>query len=202
MKKIFTGFITIFLIFFNIHIYAQKYGLQGGVNFSDMIIKDKTTTYNTNKQVGFNVGINIGYEISKLAEFEVGIIYESRGTKDETGGMNMTYMDIPLLFKVGPTFGDIKIYGAAGPYFGIGLSGFYDYTIEGHKYYGMFKWGNDEDDLLKRPDFGTKFGIGVHGVHFNMVVYYSIGIINIIAISESGIIMHNRGTSICVGYMF
>ena len=99
MNKIVAGFITIFLIFFNNHIYAQKYGLQGGVNFSDMMIMDKTTTYSTDKQVGFNIGITIDYKLSKLAEFEVGILYESRGTKSKTFRLNMTYMDIPLLLK-------------------------------------------------------------------------------------------------------
>ena len=102
---------------------------------------------------------------------------------------------------MGPTVGKIKIYGAAGPYFGIGLSGFYDHTIENTHNQACFIGGDDEVDLLKRPDFGTKFGIGVHGVHFNMVVYYSVGILNIITASENGIV-HNRGTSICAGYIF
>jgi hypothetical protein len=202
MKKSFTRCITIFLIFFNVHTYAQKYGLQGGVNFSDMIIKDNENTYNTNKQAGFNVGITIGYEISKLAEFEGGIVLESRGSKNETVGINMTYMDYSILFKVGPTIGKLKIYGAAGPYFGTGLSGFFKYTSGEYRSSGMFKWGNDNDDFLKRLDFGTKFGIGVHGVHFNLGVYYSLGLANISAIRDNGIIMHNKGISICVGYMF
>jgi hypothetical protein len=202
MKRLFTGLITIFLIFFNIHTYAQKYGLQGGFNLSDMIIKDNTTTLNTNKQVGFNIGITIDYEISKLIELEIGIVYESRGLKNETGGLKMTYMDYPLLFKVGPTYGKIKIYGAAGPYFGIGLGGFFEYTSGEYKNSGMFKWGNDKDDFLRRLDFGTKFGIGVHGVNFNLGVYYSLGMANISAVRENGIVIHNNGISICIGYMF
>ena len=40
MKKLFTCLTTLILILNNVHTYAQKYGLQGGVNISDMIIKD------------------------------------------------------------------------------------------------------------------------------------------------------------------
>jgi hypothetical protein len=200
MKILSAGCIILFFIFMNVNIYAQKYGLQGGVNISNMIIKDNETTYGADKQVGFNIGITIDFNISKLAELEVGIIYESRGAKIEDVGIIMTYMDVPLLLKVGPTIGRVKIYGAAGPYVGTGLSGFFDSTFEGKQYTYWFGWGKDA--FLRRLDYGTKFGVGIQDVHLNLGVYYSLGIANISAVRDNGIVIRNNGISICIGYMF
>lgn len=200
MKIFSAGCIILFLIFMNVHTFAQKYGLQGGVNISDMIIENNETTLGTDKQVGFNIGITIDFNISKLTELEVGIIHESRGAKIEDVGIIMTYMDVPLLLKVGPTIGRVKIYGAAGPYVGTGLSGFFDSTFEGKQYTNWFGWGKDA--FLRRLDYGAKFGVGIQDVHLNLGVYYSLGIANISAVRNEGVIIQNRGISICAGYRF
>ena len=158
--------------------------------------------YNPDKQVGYNIGITIDYEISKLTELEAGIIYESRGAKDEMWKLKMLYMDIPLLLKVGPTFGRVKIYGAAGPYVGMGLGGLHYFTFRGKQYSEWFNCGNADDALIKRLDYGAKFGIGIQDVHLNMGLYYTLGIANISATRYDGSKAHNRGFSICAGYRF
>ncbi len=202
MKKIFAFLTTLILILNNVHTFAQKYGLQGGVNISNMIIKDNEATYSPHNQVGFNIGITIDYEISKLTELEAGIIYESRGAKDEMWELKMLYIDIPLLLKVGPTFGRVKICGAAGLYAGMGLGGLHYYYIKGKQQSEWFNCGKAEDALTKRLDYGAKFGITIQDVHLNMGIYYTLGIANISAIRFEGSKAQNRGFSICAGYRF
>jgi hypothetical protein len=202
MKIFSAGCIILFLILMNIQLYAQKYGLQGGVNFSDMVIKDKKGSYGLDKLAGFNIGITIDYEISKLTELEIGIIYESRGTEDDTKGFKMTYMNYPLLLKVGPTIGQVKIYGAAGLYFGVGLVGLYIYNENEEQYIWWFKWGKGKDALFRRLDYGAKFGIGLEVEHLNLGVFYSLGIANLSAVRSPGSKIQNSALSICAGYRF
>jgi len=201
MNKLSACLLIIFLISFNVRTFAQKYGLQGGINFSDLVIKDNDGIYGSNKLVGFNAGITIGFEISKIAEFEVDVIVESRGSKyvneNYLWEMRMVYMDIPFLIKVGPTFGRVKIYGAAGPYFGLGLAAFLSYVSGGNEYSSLIFW-----DRLRRPELGTKFGIGAEAMNFTLGAFYSLGLSNISAVTNNGENLHNTGISICVGYRF
>ena len=96
---------------------------------------------------------------------------------------NLIYLDIPLTAKASFNVGDAKIYGAFGPYIGIGLSG----TVKSELSFAgetesdseIIDWGSDENnDELKRLDYGLTMGVGVEinsiqiGITYE---YYCIG---------------------------
>jgi hypothetical protein len=208
MKKLTKGLIIVFFGLLSVQTFAQTIGIQGGINLSTMLLKDNDNTYSDefDNNLGFNAGITLGLELSKLIEVEVGAIIESRGFKIEDAGdtwkMNLIYADIPVLLKVGPTLGPVKIFGAAGPYFGIGLAGKNVYDIGGQKESEDVNWGSAEEDDFKRMDFGAKFGIGAEAMKFTFGAYYTLGLANLSTITDNGEKIQNRGISICVGYKF
>jgi hypothetical protein len=207
MKKIATGFIFILLSLSCFQTFAQKFGIQGGINLSKLLVKDNDETYSDNMDynLGFNGGVTLGFNLSNLIEVEVGAIVESRGYKTEQDGyvnkMNLLYADIPVLLKVGPTLGPVKIFGAAGPYAGIGLTGKVVSKYGGEEESVDVEWGSSEDDI-KRIDFGAKFGIGAEAMKFTFGAYYTLGLANMSNLSDNGAKVQNRGISICVGYKF
>jgi hypothetical protein len=209
MKKLVTGFIFIFLGLLSVQTFGQKFGIQGGINLSKLLVKDNDDTYSEEfkSNMGFNAGVTLGFGLTNLIDFEVGAIVESRGFKMEVEGdswkSKLLYADIPVLLKVGPTLGPVKIFAAAGPYLGFGLTGKDVYNIGGQEESEDIKWGNnaDEDDF-KRLDFGGKFGIGAEAMHFTLGAYYTLGMANISADTENGQKVQQRGISIFVGYTF
>ena len=207
MKKLITGFILIFLTLTGVQTYAQKFGIQGGINLSKLLIKDNDATYSDQfkSNLGFNAGVTLGIGLSKLIDIEAGAIVESRGYKVEeqgyVGKMNLLYADIPVLLKVGPALGPVKIFGAAGPYVGIGLVGKTTSEYDGEKTSEDVTWGSN-DENLKRIDYGAKFGIGAELMKFTFGAYYSLGLANLTNIKENGSKVQNRGISVCVGLKF
>lgn len=209
MKKLLTGFIFIFLGLLSVQTFGQKFGIQGGINLSNMLVKDNDDTYSDEfkNNMGFNAGVTLGFGFSKLFDVEVGAIVESRGFKIEQDGdswkSKLLYADIPVLLKVGPSMGPVKIFGAAGPYLGIGLTGKDVYSMGGQEESEDIKWGNnEEEDDFKRLDYGGKFGVGAEAMHFTFGAYYTLGLANISADTQNGQKVQNRGFSICVGYTF
>lgn len=208
MKKLTTGFIILFLSLSCVQTFAQKFGIQGGINLSKMLFEDDDGTYSDDFQsnMGFNAGVTLGFGLSNLIEIEAGAIVESRGFKIEEEGveakLNLLYADIPVLVKVGPTLGPVKIFAAAGPYFGIGLNGKSVSKYEGEEESQDIEWGSNEEDDLKGMDFGAKFGIGAEAMKFSFGAYYTLGMANLSTVTDYGEKIQNRGISLCIGYKF
>jgi hypothetical protein len=190
--------------------FAQKFGIQAGLNLATMLSKDDEFTYSEEMDYkmipGFNAGVTFEMGLGDLIAVEVGLIADSKGFKIEEGDASMKvsalYADIPILVKVGPSFGPIKVFGAAGPYVGIGLTGKYKLEYEGESETEDIEWGSGEDADVKRLDFGAKFGVGAEVSGLTFGVYYALGLANIAADTEGGYMDKNRVLSISVGYKF
>ncbi len=81
---------------------------------------------------GFHLGFTVDVPINDFLSFEPGLVFTTKGLKyeDEFMGVdlkvkvNLYYLDIPLTIKASHDLGGgIKMFGAVGPYVGLGLSG-------------------------------------------------------------------------------
>ena len=157
-----TKFSMILLIsLFCIQTNAQTFGLKAGLNLSNMLEKDDDDTYSNDYKMnpGFHIGGTVDVPISDILSFESGLLLTTKGFKYEEEEMgisikakaNLYYLDIPLTLKASHELSEgLKMFGAVGPYVGIGLSGKIKATVE---YQGDeetdeedVKWGSDEDN--------------------------------------------------------
>ncbi|MBN1144173.1 MAG: PorT family protein [Bacteroidales bacterium] len=211
MKKLSKVLFVLLLVFISAQTYAQKIGIQGGINLTTLVEKDDDINYadefEYENKLGFNGGLTLEMGLGDLIAVEIGALVESRGTQITEGDdyirLNLLYADVPVLLKVGPSFGPVKVFGAAGPYIGFGITGKTTIKYEGEKESEDIEWGNDEEESdFKRLDYGAKFGIGaeVSGVTFG--AYYSLGLANLSPYTGDGYKIQHRALSLSVGYKF
>lgn len=113
------------------------------------------------------------------------------------------YVDIPLNFKAAFEMGDAKIYGAAGPFVGIGLSGKMKTKMTGA---GLdtdetedIEWDSDvEEDDFKRLDYGVSVGAGIELSDLQIGLFYNLGLANISSYTDDGATIQNRGLILSV----
>jgi hypothetical protein len=196
---------------------AQTFGLKAGLNLSNMLDKDDGITISDNYKMkpGLNAGATIEFPIKEMFSFEMGMLLSTKGTKQHEKGVDyelsgifkLLYIDIPLTAKAYFNVGGAKIYGAIGPYLGIGISGEskYEGTFNGNTTIitETVDWGNDADnDNLKRLDFGLTTGAGVEINSFEIGVSYGLGLANIFSNTDGGRQLSNRVLGISLGYKF
>ena len=196
---------------------AQTFGIKAGLNLSDMLIKDddKNYTDNSTMKPGFNAGATLEFPIKGMFSFDMGLLLSTKGYKldekdgnyESTSTTKLLYIDIPLTAKAYFNVRGAKIYGAIGPYLGIGLSGEsnYEVTINGDSTNDTetVNWGSDADnDDLKRLDFGLAAGAGVEINSIDIGVSYGLGLANISSYTDGGRKVSNRVLGISLGYKF
>lgn len=193
---------------------AQNIAIKGGLNLAKMLQKDDKNTYSDDQsmKLGFHVGATADFPINDFLSFEPGLFLTTKGFKDESDVMgaktsiktSLYYLDVPLTLKASHDLGDLKIYGAAGPYVGFGLSGKTKSTVEfmGKEESGTedIKWGSGDDDDLKRLDFGLTIGAGVEISAFIVGLSYDLGLANISPYQDNGTKIKNRVLKLSVGY--
>ena len=201
--------------------FAQRVGIKAGGNMTNMLIKDDEETLSDDFKMkpGFLVGAVCEIPLSDVIYFEPGLLITTKGykysesetlfgiTMDVEQSMNNYYLDIPLNFKAAFEMGDAKIYGAAGPLVGIGLSGKLKSKITGA---GLdtdetetIEWGSDaEEDDLKRLDFGVSIGAGVELNALQIGLFYNLGLANISSYTDDGATIQNRGLGLSVAWFF
>ncbi len=203
---------------FCIQTKAQTFILKAGLNLSNMFEKDEYDIYSNDYRMnpGFHIGGTVDIPISDILSFESGLLLTTKGykyEKEEMGfstkaKMNLYYLDIPLNFKASYKISEgLKLFGAVGPYVGIGLSGKMKAT---NVYQGGeeteeedVKWGSDEEnDDLKRLDMGLTFGGGVEFNAIMLGISYDRSLVNISAFHEDGATLENKVLKFSVGYRF
>lgn len=197
--------------------FAQKFWVKGGMNLADMLIKDDEDNLSDDYKMkpGFHLGATAEMPINEMFSFETGLLLSTKGTKmseEEDGDkyegkINLMYLDIPLNAKASFDIGGAKLYGTFGPYIGMGLSGKIKsevtYNGETETDEETVEWGSDEEeDDLKRLDFGLAVGGGVEIKSFQIGLTYGLGLANISSDTEYGMKISNRVLGISVGYSF
>jgi hypothetical protein len=197
--------------------YAQNFGVRAGMNFPTMLIKDDEETYTDNNRLrpGFHMGGVIDYALTDALSLEGDLLVSLKGirTVEKDGDYkysswtNLYYINIPLLAKYTFDAGSVKLYGAAGPYFGIGITGKYRYKDE---YDGetetdteKIEWGNDPDnDDLKRFDAGLHLGAGILLGQIQAGLFYELGLANMAPDNSGGFRIKNRVFGVTAAYFF
>ena len=200
---------------------AQRFGLKGGLNFSNMLVKDDNTTLSDNydMKLGYHIGATVEFSLSKMFSFEAGLLLATKGYKADydilinnisgnvKSEMNFLYLDIPLTAKAAYDLGGAKIYGVLGPYLGIGLSGHAKTELsdkgvtETHE--EDIEWGDSRNEV-KRLDYGLTIGAGVEINSFDIGISYGLGFANAANDNDNdnGITAKHRVLCLSVGYKF
>jgi len=200
-------------------------GVKGGFNLSNLLEKDDDATYSEDYKwlPGFHAGVTLGLPFSEYFAVEPGVLFTTKGMKlDEefdleidgvtytaslTGKASAYYIDVPVNLKLSyPLTEDFKIFAAAGPYAGYGLSGKLKSTleIEGEEETDEedIQWGDTEDDDLMRFDYGLTFGAGFIFNFIQLGASFDLGLANISPVTDNGAMTKNRVLKFSLGLMF
>ena len=190
--------------------YAQSFGVKGGLSLANMLAEDEDETISDefSMRPGFHVGGFIDYSLSDFLSVEASLLLNTKGFKWEESDyimkFKLLYLDIPIALKASYNLSDnLTMYGAVGPYFGIGLSGKVTDEYDGETDEDDIEWGNNEDeDDLKRFEFGATFGGGVEIGAFQVGISYDLGLANISSYTDYESAIKNRVLKFSVGYKF
>ncbi|NLO51930.1 MAG: PorT family protein [Bacteroidales bacterium] len=218
MKYLSRVLMILFIVFSGYQINAQTVGIKGGLNLSNMLEKDDDETFSDDYKMnpGFHIGLSVDIPFNKSLSLEPGLLLTTKGMKyeDDYLGVDISakailyYLELPLTIKASQDLGGgSKIFGAVGPYVGLGLSGKVMATAE---YQGQeeteeekVKWGNDKDkDDLKRLDMGLTFGAGVEISSILIGISYDLGLSNNSPYQDNGATSKNRVLKFSIGYRF
>lgn len=221
MKNLVKLLVVVIAFTMTTEIFAQNFGIKGGLNLSNMLVKDDDDTYSDDFKMkpGFHIGATAEFPLTGIFSFETGLLLSTKGSKmseEETfmgetykyeSKLTLFYLDIPLSAKASFDLGGTKIYGVFGPYLSYGLSGKskYEETFDGETESDEedIKWGSDEDESdLKRLDFGLTMGAGVEINSIQIGLSYALGLANISPYTDGGSKINNRVLGLSVGYKF
>lgn len=202
MKRFFVLILVVLAV--NMGIQAQRFGVVGGMTFSEMTLRSGDYSYHGLKsKVGFTGGVILDMPISKFASVNTGLLYANRGYSgkndilgDQIRGTLVTKnLEIPVNMSMKLRTPIIQPFVQAGPYMMIALSG--TKKLDGVSHDVDFTGSNRE---MKRVDFGFNMGVGVEFLSFRFLVNYGLGFINLSEIS--GIKTRNRALSGTIAWMF
>jgi len=220
MKNVYKLFVVLFLLSLTAQTFAQPtFGIKGGLNFANMVVKDDDDTYSDDfkMKLGFHIGGTAEFVINEKFSFEPALMLSTKGFKisedgeedgyewEETMKVNLMYLDIPLNVKAYFDAGGTKVYGLFGPYIGMGLSGKYKWeeTWDGETDTDTedVEWGSD-DGQVKRLDFGLTIGAGLNIKGIEVGLSYALGLANLSNDSDGGYKENHRVLLISAAYKF
>lgn len=217
MKNVLKLFIAVLGISFTSSLYAQTFGIKGGLNSAKIILKEneEDLSEDFDPLLGFHAGLTAEFPINNLFSFQTGALLSTKGMKfeelnsvvDITSKMNLLYLDIPLHLKA--NFGSsegLNIYALAGPYVGIGLVGKIKtegkFMDEEYSNVDDIKFGSNEEDDLKRLDYGVSVGAGIELKKITIGATYNLGLANLATDTNNGEKVNHRVFQISLGYKF
>ncbi len=200
--------LVICLSMFSLSAMAQKplWEVTGAVGFSNY----KVGALKSNG-TGFKAGVISEFSINKVEGLytNAGVLLSLEGYKyddyEYSEKANAYFINIPV--HIGYKYGlsdKIKVFGEAGPYFGMGVGGKYkceDFEYNEEEKYDVF----GSDGILKRCQFGLGFKVGVvANKHLKFYFGWDWNLLNSVKADSEGMnytLKHSCGT-IGIGYVF
>ncbi|MDB5271174.1 MAG: hypothetical protein JWP58_4214 [Hymenobacter sp.] len=156
--------------------------------------------------VGPQAGLMADIRWGKLS-FQPHLLYSRKGYKYETGqpgtsgyqqyNLRLNYLEVPLN-AVYTTGGDKGFQVFAGPYLGIGISGWQWYTTDwANKGNFPLDYGTD----FRRLDAGVNGGVGYRVAQLQVQVGYGLGLTNLRP-SSGGSGLHNQVIQLSGAFLF
>jgi hypothetical protein len=216
MKNITKLLLVVMVSLLSFESNAQIFRIIGGLNLSNMLMKDDDGTYSDDFKMkpGFHIGATVEFPLSNVLFLGTGLLLDTKGFKIkeedqdwvEKWNLNLYYIDIPIVLKASHDFeSGIKIFGGLGPYIGAGLKGKgkgeSEYQGQKETYEDDIEWGNDEnEDDIRRFDSGLTFGGGIEIKAIIFGISYDLGLYNISPYTDYGTKVRNRVLKFSVGY--
>lgn len=194
------------LVAFSASTFAQTIGIKAGLNLANTAVKAEGESVDDVKmRTAWHVGAVVDFPLSDLISVQPGLIIASKGYKIDVDGFKSTasplYVDIPIDVKVGGDVGGAKIYGAVGPYIGIGVAGKFKEEFDGNTEEADIKWGSDENEHdWKRLDVGVDIGAGVEFGAIGVGATYQLGLVNMFPGGDSDNSANTRNIMVSVAY--
>ncbi len=180
---------------------SVKLGIEGGISASNVVI---TPTATTDPKTGPVFGASVDLNFVKILSVSTGVFYVPKGYTAKNGNITFnekfTYLEVPLLVKVGIPLILIKPYLLAGPSFGFNLS------AEEVQSNGQQTATVDISNKIEPMDTGILLGAGVDiNVSKKSFVFvqaaFSLGLSNILK-GVPNVSMKNYGFRITGGLRF
>lgn len=210
------GLLAFFSLFF-FYTHAQDIRVNAGFNLSNFTVKDDDGTYKDDRKMlgGFHVGATAELALSDYFSLQGGLLFTTKGIKQEGSVLNVSYknttrlfyLDVPVQFKARYVVSEnLNVFGLAGPYIGMGLSGKSKSVQEanGQKIEEEIdlEWGNDENnDNVRRLDLGLGFGVGAElNNSISAAILFDLGLANISAYQDEGTTIRNNVLKFSLAY--
>jgi hypothetical protein len=185
-----------------ISMYAQKFGVKAGVNFSTYTGDDAG---DLGTLTGFQVGGLYELPVSEAFFIQPEVLFTLKGAKSSADGVTTKltpfYVQVPVkaLYKFNVGTGKITI--AAGPYLALGIAGKYKISGGGEsESYNLFSKEDGADEaMLKRFDLGLSSAVGYefnNGLFLNLES--SLGFLDVAKDSN----IKNSTLSLVAGFKF
>jgi hypothetical protein len=214
MKNLMKPLIVFIMFLIASESFTQTIGIKAGYNLSNLICKEPPHYGNQfyvdefKMKPGFNAGVTVEFPTKDWFSIDMSLILSTKGCKtihksvtfNDKGTRNLVYLDIPLTAKTYFNAGGAKIYGAFGPYIGIGLGGKWDEIETNNFSGGTISSSSNAFDGLNKLDFGLTAGVGVSIYSFQIGLSYGFGLSDIS--SDSNVIIRNSVSGISLGYIF
>lgn len=174
--------------------HAQvEVGVKGGLTFATLSETDLSPNFKS--QTGFAAGVHFGIPLGGtfLLQPEGLITQQGAGVQEGTtdGTLKLTYLQVPLNFRLNLGSGGIRPFILGGPYAAFKLSCSVEDIV-----------GADCDDLdLGSTDWGVDFGGGLRFGNFFAEARYNLGLKDISNVSE-GFDSKQRVFMVMVGIAF
>ncbi|MEN8123870.1 MAG: porin family protein [Bacteroidota bacterium] len=203
--------LVVILMVFSSLTYSQTFGIRGGLNISNMVIEGENL--DLKDLYGFHIGGTFDYPFSEFLSLETGLFLDTKGfTLEESIYDNskvrmsavLFYLDLPVTIKgtYDLNSNGFKIYGLAGPYIGYGLTGKLVYEYGDEEEVEDVVWGDGEDAMFKRFDYGLTFGGGVEIKSIEIGVSYDLGLANVASNTDDEVSGKHRVLKFSLGYRF
>lgn len=207
MKK--AGFVAVLGIFSMLPAAQAQY-LRAGVNFANISITNDGDIDENNTLTGFHLGFTGDVSLTGFLYFQPGVLVSSKGSKTVSGDPNGNtwfrattsplYVEIPLNLVLKSPGKEVRFFGGAGPYLGIGIAG--KNKAEG-KFLGAsfssennIRWSNDDPStlnyeegagygIMKRFDYGLNILAGIEFKRSSISLNYGHGLAKIQSGSNS-----------------
>lgn len=201
MKKL----ILIIIFFSPLTLLAQKFYIRLGANASNVVIKTDSDNDPVNQYVIRPIfGFAYNASINKTISFRPELLYSEKGLKIRPfareypqSNYRLGYIEMPIFLSFSKRSGkNGRFIFDIGPYFALGITGSYktltsdfgtDPNTEKGKviYYNEVNEDNiskiEQDDfVIKRTDFGIKFGFGFEFKDLAINAFYARGLVNTI----------------------
>lgn len=223
MHKLPKFLFTIALAFVAFAVSAQvqiSVGPRVGINLANFSVDDEEEIGELDNRLGFLAGVVGEFRFSEnlALQSELGFIQKGAksefsfedpqlGTISEEANFIFNYLEVPVLFKAGTSFGQVRLDGLIGPSFGYAMSakGKYKTTIGGETEEEEESIDFD-DEGISRFDLGLQFG-AILGIDLSETAQifvdgrYLLGLSNLNEDSEDGDIK-NKGLAFSAGVLF